>query len=76
MDGTESYLNSGWIWPEGQNPPEALSITDITVTFGNPGTYNYVFTVHPWMIRLQTDGSSSTHFIKIQQKSIENIYQF
>jgi hypothetical protein len=20
MDGTESYLNSGWIWPEGQNP--------------------------------------------------------
>ena len=49
MDGTESYLNSGWIWPEGQNPPEAPPITDFTVTFENPGTYNYVCTVHPWM---------------------------
>lgn len=22
MDGTESYVNSGWIWPQGQVPPE------------------------------------------------------
>jgi plastocyanin len=49
MDGTESYLNSGWIWPEGQNPPEAPPITDFTVTFQNPGTYGYVCVVHPWM---------------------------
>jgi plastocyanin len=49
MDGTESYLNSGWMWPEGQNPPEAPPITDFTVTFENPGTYNYVCVVHPWM---------------------------
>ncbi|HYY67443.1 MAG TPA: hypothetical protein VE572_03755, partial [Nitrososphaeraceae archaeon] len=49
MEGTESYLNSGWIWPEGQNPPEAPPITDFTVTFENPGTYNYVCAVHPWM---------------------------
>jgi plastocyanin len=49
MDGTESYLNSGWIWPEGQNPPEAPPITDFTVTFQNPGTYGYVCVVYPWM---------------------------
>jgi plastocyanin len=49
MDGTEIYVNSGWIWPEGQNPPEAPPITDFTVTFENPGTYGYVCTVHPWM---------------------------
>ena len=49
MDGTESYLNSGWMWPEGQNPPEAPPITDFTVTFENPGTYNYLCTIHPWM---------------------------
>jgi plastocyanin len=49
MDGTERYLNSGWIWPVGQNPPEAPPITDFTVTFENPGTYGYVCVVHPWM---------------------------
>ena len=21
--GTESYINSGWMWPEGKNPPDA-----------------------------------------------------
>jgi plastocyanin len=49
MDGTESYLNSGWMWPEGQNLPEAPPTTDFTVTFENPGTYGYVYVVHPWM---------------------------
>jgi plastocyanin len=49
MDGTETYVNSGWMWPEGQNPPEAPPITEFTVTFENPGTYGYVCTVHPWM---------------------------
>lgn len=49
MDGTESYLNSGWMWPEGQNPPEAPPINEFTVTFENPGTYNYLCTIHPWM---------------------------
>ena len=23
MDGTESYVNSGWLWPQGQVPPGA-----------------------------------------------------
>jgi len=49
MDGTESYINSGWIWPQGQVPPGAPPITTFTVTFEKPGTYNYLCTVHPWM---------------------------
>jgi plastocyanin len=49
MDGTESYVNSGWMWPEGQVPPGAPPITEFTVTFEKPGIYDYVCTVHPWM---------------------------
>jgi plastocyanin len=49
MDGTESYLNSGWIWPQGQVRPGPPPITTFTVTFENPGIYDYVCTVHPWM---------------------------
>jgi plastocyanin len=49
MDGTESYVNSGWIWPQGQIPPGAPPITSFTVTFEKPGIYDYVCTVHPWM---------------------------
>lgn len=49
MDGTESYINSGWIWPEGKVFPGAPPITSFTVTFEEPGTYPYICTVHPWM---------------------------
>lgn len=49
MDGAESYINSGWIWPEGQVPPGAPPITSFSVTFEEPGTYPYICTVHPWM---------------------------
>jgi plastocyanin len=49
MDGTESYVNSGWLWPEGQAPPDGPPITKFTVTFEKPGTYSYVCNVHPWM---------------------------
>jgi plastocyanin len=49
MDGTEIYVNSGWIWPIGQSPPGAAPISSFTVTFENPGIYDYVCTVHPWM---------------------------
>ena len=49
MDGTESYVNSGWIWPEGQVFPGAPPITSFSVTFEEPGTYPYICTVHPWM---------------------------
>src|ERR671921_2467855 len=27
MDGTESYINSGWLWPQGQVPPGAPPLT-------------------------------------------------
>jgi plastocyanin len=49
LDGTEKYVNSGWIWPEGQAPPGAPPISKFTVTFENPGTYSYLCTLHPWM---------------------------
>src|ERR671912_470545 len=49
MDGTESYINSAWLWPQGQVPPGAPPLTTFTVTFENPGIYDYVCTVHPWM---------------------------
>jgi len=49
MDGTESYVNSGWLWPQGQVPPGAPPITTFTITFEKPGIYDYVCTVHPWM---------------------------
>jgi plastocyanin len=49
MDGTETYFNSGWIWPEGQVFPGAPPITSFTVTFQEPGTYPYICTVYPWM---------------------------
>jgi plastocyanin len=49
MDGTEMYINSGWIWPEGQVPPGAPPITGFTITFEKPGIYDYICTVHPWM---------------------------
>lgn len=47
--GNESYVNSGWIWPEGQVPPGAPPITSFTMTFTTPGNYNYICVIHPWM---------------------------
>jgi len=50
MDGTERYINSGWLWPQGQVPPGAPPLTTFTVTFEKLGIYDYVCTVHPWMV--------------------------
>ena len=36
MNGTESYVNSGWLWPEGQAPPGGPPIGKFTVTFEKP----------------------------------------
>ena len=47
--GNESYVNSGWMWPEGQAPPGAPPISSFTVTFEKAGTYNYLCVIHPWM---------------------------
>jgi plastocyanin len=47
--GTELYVNSGYMFPEGQAPPDFPSGDEFTVTFESPGTYNYVCVLHPWM---------------------------
>jgi plastocyanin len=47
--GDESYVNSGWMWPEGQAPPGAPPISSFTLTFEKAGTYNYICIIHPWM---------------------------
>jgi hypothetical protein len=28
MDGTESYVNSGWLWPEGKTLPVVLRLVN------------------------------------------------
>jgi plastocyanin len=49
LSGTETYVNSGWMFPEGQLPPDFPPIEEFTVTFENPGTYGYTCVLHPWM---------------------------
>jgi plastocyanin len=49
MTGDELYVNSGWMWPEGQAPPGAPPIKSFSVTFADAGTYDYICLVHPWM---------------------------
>ncbi|HKZ61052.1 MAG TPA: hypothetical protein VJZ68_01370 [Nitrososphaera sp.] len=49
LDGTEKYVNSGWVWPEGMTPPGLPEISNFTVKFEEEGTYNYICAVHPWM---------------------------
>lgn len=47
--GNESYINSGFIWPEGQSPPGAAPINSFTLVFNKPGSYDYFCALHPWM---------------------------
>ena len=47
--GNESYINSGFIWPEGQSPPDVPPITSFTIVFNKPGSYDYFCALHPWM---------------------------
>jgi plastocyanin len=47
--GDEIYVNSGWMFPDGQAPPGAPSISSFTLTFEKGGTYNYICIIHPWM---------------------------
>ena len=49
ITGTEKYVNSGWIWPQGLSPPGIPPIDSFSVTFSKEGTYNYICVVHPWM---------------------------
>jgi plastocyanin len=49
FQGNEKYLNSGWMWPEGQVPPGAPYLATFTVKFEERGTFPYICIVHPWM---------------------------
>jgi plastocyanin len=49
INGTEKYVNSGTITPEGLTPPGWPPISEFIVTFEKPGTYDYLCIFHPWM---------------------------
>lgn len=49
MDGTEKFINSGWMWPADQIPPGFPPISTFSVKFNEVGMYGYVCEVHPWM---------------------------
>jgi plastocyanin len=49
MSGTETYVNLGFMFPQQLSPPGSPAIEEFTVTFVNPGTYNYTCVLHPWM---------------------------
>ena len=49
FQGNEQYLNSGWMWPEGQVPPGAPYLATFTVKFEDAGKYPYICLIHPWM---------------------------
>ncbi len=49
MTGNEGYVNSGFIWPQGQTPPGLQVIESFSVTFEKAGTYDYLCVIHPWM---------------------------
>lgn len=49
MDGTEKYVNSGWLLPKEQEQAFPGSGNTFTVTFQKAGTFKYVCTLHPWM---------------------------
>jgi plastocyanin len=50
MDGSEKYVNSGWLVPRGQEQLYPGSSTSFTVTFQKAGTYHYICQLHPWMV--------------------------
>ena len=49
MKGTEKYVNSGWILPEGLEQQYPGSGNTFTVTFERPGSYDYLCVIHPWI---------------------------
>lgn len=49
LDGTEKYVNSGFVWPKGMSPPGFPETTTFSVKFNEQGTYNYICAIHPWM---------------------------
>ena len=55
MTGNEPYVNSGAIFPLGLTPPDSPPMEGFTVTFENPGTYEYTCVFHPWMAGSNSD---------------------
>jgi plastocyanin len=49
LDGTEKYINSGFVWPENMSPQGFPEISTFSVKFDEQGTYNYICILHPWM---------------------------
>jgi plastocyanin len=49
MNGSEKYVNSGWLLPKGQEQDFPGSSNTFTVTFQKVGIYKYVCILHPWM---------------------------
>lgn len=49
LTGTEKYVNSGWLLPNGLEQAYPGSGNTFTVTFPNAGNYNYLCLVHPYM---------------------------
>lgn len=49
IDGSEKYINSGFLLPKGQEQEFPGSAVSFTVTFKKAGTYDYFDIFHPWM---------------------------
>jgi plastocyanin len=49
MNGSEKYINSGWLFPTGEVPPGIQAGRTFTITFEKPGLYEYSCVFHPWM---------------------------
>ena len=49
LTGTEKYVNSGWLLPNGFEQEFPGAGNTFSVTFENPGSYNYICVLHPWM---------------------------
>ncbi|HET7147414.1 MAG TPA: hypothetical protein VFI73_02845 [Candidatus Nitrosopolaris sp.] len=49
MNGSEKYINSGWLFPNGEIPPGIQAGRTFTITFEKAGLYEYTCVFHPWM---------------------------
>jgi plastocyanin len=49
ITGDEKYVNSGWFLPNGLEGLFPGSGNTFSVTFEEPGTYEYICMLHPWM---------------------------
>jgi plastocyanin len=49
LTGTEKYVNSGWLLPNGLEQAYPGSGNSFTVKFQNAGNYNYLCLIHPYM---------------------------